>query len=269
MRRLAAILSVLAGGCVLPRPIDRSPAAAAEPADHATAARAPAAAAAAAPTAEVAWQTFGWSTEGRPLRLRRVGHGPRRVVWVGGIHGDEREARAATAALPAAVAGVPGLAEAVTLTIVEDANPDGSAAGRRGNARGVDLNRNFPATNFAAGEQTGERPLDQPEARALHDILVRLAPDLVLVAHSTRGAPFVNWDGPAEVQARLFAEAASCELVASDRLHPTPGSLGTWLGRERNVSVLTIEYRRGEDPEAAWQRTRAAILAAIAGAVPR
>ncbi|NOT29278.1 MAG: hypothetical protein HOP15_02385, partial [Planctomycetes bacterium] len=35
--------------------------------------------------------TLARSREGRALRQAIFGHGPRRVVWVGGIHGDERE----------------------------------------------------------------------------------------------------------------------------------------------------------------------------------
>ena len=45
--------------------------------------------------------------------------------------------------------------------IFEDVNPDGTALGRRGNAKGVDLNRNYPATNFLPGSNYGQRPLDQ------------------------------------------------------------------------------------------------------------
>jgi len=79
------------------------------------------------------WQVIGQSQEGRPIRMRRIGHGPRRVIWVGGIHGTEREGALATERLPDAFAREPGALEQVTLTIVEDINPDGSARGTRGN----------------------------------------------------------------------------------------------------------------------------------------
>src|SRR5688572_11324952 len=37
------------------------------------------------------WRELGRSVEGRPIRARTVGHGPRHVLWIGGIHGDETE----------------------------------------------------------------------------------------------------------------------------------------------------------------------------------
>src|SRR6201999_1459276 len=85
------------------------------------------------------WQTIGTSVQGRPLRVLRIGYGPRRVLWIGGTHGNERQGAVATADLPAAFEGA-GLARDVTLWILEDENPDGSAANTRYNANGVDLN---------------------------------------------------------------------------------------------------------------------------------
>lgn len=207
------------------------------------------------------WFTLATSHEGRAIRAATFGHGPRRVLWVGGIHGDEREGAHATAELPAAFLAEPGLVERVTLTVIEDLNPDGTAARRRGNARGVDLNRNFPATSFRVG-RNGAEPLSEPESLALFELVTGWRPELVLVAHSWRSAEFVNYDGPARAEAERFAALAGFELRASSELAPTPGSFGSWA-TERGLKVLTLEYRRGTAPEAAWESTRAAILALL------
>ncbi len=209
------------------------------------------------------WHEVGRSVEGRPLRLLQLGHGPRRVLWVGGIHGNEREGHIATAELPAVFAATPGAGEAVTLTILEDVNPDGSAANSRTNKNGVDLNRNYPANNYLAGDGRGERPLDQPEARVLHDLILDERPHLVIVAHSWRGDHFINFDGPAEGFAKLFAARSGYRVHASDKFAPTPGSLGSWVGRKLGIPILTLEYLRGIDPRVAWMDTREAILAVI------
>lgn len=210
------------------------------------------------------WTTLATSREGRPLRQATLGHGPRRVVWVGGIHGDEREGARATAELACAFLAEPGAAERVTLLVIEDLNPDGTACRTRGNARGVDLNRNFPAANFRAGARAGPTPLSEPESLALFELLVAWRPELVLVAHSWRQQQFVNFDGPARELAEGFAARSGFALRESRELAPTPGSLGTFAN-ERDLALLTLEYRRGTDPAEAWATTRAAILEAILG----
>lgn len=209
------------------------------------------------------WQILGQSVEGRPLRVVRLGQGPRRVLWVGGIHGDEREGRIATDELPRAFAAVPGAFEQVTLTILEDANPDGSAANTRTNKNGVDLNRNYPANNYLPGDGRGRRALDQPEARVLHDLVLQERPHLVIVAHAWRNDHFINFDGPAERLAELFSQRSGYRVKASDKIAPTPGSLGSWVGRKLGIPILTLEYERGTDPRVAWMDTRDAILAVI------
>jgi len=44
-----------------------------------------------------------------------------------------------------------------------------------------------------------------------------------------------------------------------------PGSLGSYLGRDRGTPILTIEVRKGSDPKGVWDQLRAALLQAIAG----
>jgi hypothetical protein len=211
------------------------------------------------------WQVVGTSVQGRPIRARNVGYGPRHVLFIGGIHGDETEGAYSTDQLPAAFADA-GLAGTVTLTIIEDANPDGRAAGTRTNANGVDVNRNFPAKNFdSANPSNGGTPLSQPESRAVKETIDRISPALVLVAHSWAGRQFINFDGPARAIAERFSESTGLPVEESSSFAPTPGSLGSYFGRDRGIAVLTIEVLKGTDPTAVWDRIRTALLQAIAG----
>ncbi len=196
-------------------------------------------------------EILGRSADGAAIVASTHGSGPRRVLWIGGIHGDEREGGDRLAAI------LQGLAEPIarggtTLRLVHDANPDGTAAKRRTNARGVDLNRNWPSSNFRAAPGFGGSPLSEPETAALHAEFLRFDPAFVVVFHSTPDGPFVNFDGPGEDLARRFAGAARAVdprwRVVGDMGYPTPGSLGTFVGVDRRIPILTIEFRRGQDP---------------------
>jgi protein MpaA len=202
---------------------------------------------------------------GLAIQVMTVGHGSRKVLFIGSIHGDEPEGAVATAELPTAFEAA-GLADTVTLTILEDANPDGRAAGTRGNANGIDVNRNFPASNFDSSDPSnGGKPLSEPEARAVVATIDRIAPNLVLVAHSWAGRQFINFDGPAREIAERFAAASGLRVESSSSFAPTPGSLGSYFGRDRGIPVLTIEVLKGSDKNAVWQQLRTALLQAIAG----
>jgi predicted deacylase len=187
------------------------------------------------------------------------------VVFIGGIHGDEAEGAYSTAQLPAAFEAA-GLGGAVTLTILEDANPDGRVAGTRGNAAGVDLNRTFPARNFDPSNPVGGgKPLSQPESRAVVGLIDRVQPELVMVMHSWRDREFINFDGPARALAERFSADSGIPITASNEFPVTPGSLGSYFGRDRGVAVLTVELLKGSDPAADWDKIRPAVLRAITG----
>ncbi len=213
------------------------------------------------------WQTIGTSVQGRPLRVLRVGDGPRRILWIGGTHGNERQGSVATADLPQAFT-MSGLADTATLWILQDENPDGSAANTRYNANGVDLNRNLPAADFDPSDpRNGGYPLSQPESAALFRLINSIQPDVILSAHadSTR-PPYVINDGPLVPQAAVFAQLVGMPVTTSDQLsHATPGSLGSWWGHDHHKSVLTIEYAFGSDPTRDWEMTENAILDVMQG----
>jgi len=210
------------------------------------------------------WVVVGDSVDGRPIRATTIGNGSRRIYLIGNIHGNEPEGHGELEDL------LSGLRESsvarwATLRVVESANPDGLARGSRHNARGVDLNRNWPASNFRPAGARGSAALSEPETQALHRDLRSFAPDVVIAYHSTAGGPFVNFDGPAEASeyARAFADAASSATgerwrVVPDMGYPTPGSLGSYLGVDQGAPVLTIEFKRG-------QSARSARLAGLAG----
>src|SRR6478672_9133446 len=108
----------------------------------------------------------GHSARGHEIRVvERDGARPgRTVLVVGCIHGNECAGTAVTRRLVSGPAPRAG-----RLLVIQDLNPDGRRLGVRTNARGVDLNRNFPSGWRPIGrrgdlEYSGPRPLSEPES---------------------------------------------------------------------------------------------------------
>ncbi len=131
-------------------------------------------------------ETIGHSAEGRPIRALALGdrEAARRILVVGCIHGNECAGLAATRRL--ARMGTPP--KGSVIWIVHQVNPDGARRGVRQNARGVDLNRNFPAGWRAGGrpwdgEYPGTRPFSEPETRAIRRLVRRVRPQVTIWYH--------------------------------------------------------------------------------------
>lgn len=128
----------------------------------------------------------GGSAEGRPIIATRVGTaGGVPVLVVGSIHGDEQAGIEIAEHLRDAAAIPDGL----DLWVIPSVNPDGNANGSRTNARGVDLNRNFPANwepiDCAAHPQycSGGEPMSEPETQALVSFVTTIQPRLTIWYH--------------------------------------------------------------------------------------
>ena len=142
--------------------------------------------AAPAEAAEVHQETvrIGTSVEGRPIVAvhRWTDGATSTAVVIGSMHGDERAGMRVvrllrTGRLPAGL----------DLWLVRTVNPDGTAADRRTNAHGVDLNRNFPRhwEHADAGTTTWSGPsaASEPETRAVQAFLREVRPRTTLVLH--------------------------------------------------------------------------------------
>lgn len=204
---------------------------------------------------------IGKSVEGREIRCRIFGDGSDTVLILATIHGSE----------PAGTPLVERLAEHLQanrylltdkqVLLIPLANPDGLAAGTRGNARGVDLNRNFEAANRENSHVYGMVGLSEPESRALHGLIVTYRPDRIVSIHQPLRC--IDYDGPASDMARVMG--AECDLPVQ-KLGARPGSLGAYAGGTLDIPIITMEL----PPQASvwssdtlWQRYGKSLLAAI------
>lgn len=189
---------------------------------------------------------YGRSHLGNPLEVWRPA-GPCQMLIFAAIHGEEPET---TAALSRALRHL--TAPSQHCAVVLAANPDGLVRGTRGNARGVELNRNFPTEDWRPDTvmhrstldaprdvelSPGAEPGSEPETQALIALIAELKPEAVVALH----APLACIDDANDsALGRWLAERTGLPLVP-DVGYATPGSFGTW-GAEQGLPVVTYEF---------------------------
>lgn len=208
-------------------------------------------------------EVFGYSVEHRPLIAYIFGDGPNVTMIFGAFHDNESASPLVVESLRQYLAAHPDEWIGRTIILVPVTNPDGQRFGSRTNARGVDLNRNFPGTwqltATAARYNPGPAPASEPETRAVMRLVEKYSPDKIVSIHQ----PFhcLNWNGES---GRVLAEEMSQHNrypTTSDIGYPTPGSFGTYI-EKKGISMVTLEMP-GADGETCWRQNREALLAAI------
>jgi carboxypeptidase T len=223
----------------------------------------------------------GYSVEGRPIW--RFDIGPQRadrppILLTALIHGVEVIGSLALLEVMSRLRDTGAeLRERSQFVVMPVLNPDalasnmarlarGRAAARRKNARGVDLNRNFPVIGserpwhpFAGSNlrlsphYCGPHPLSEPESRAVYQVASELRPGLSLGFHSFGNMLLYPWGhshtpnprvGPYRRLAAAFSQAVQripyrCGQAID--FFPTVGDLDDWLDDTFGTLALTVE----------------------------
>ena len=208
----------------------------------------------------------GRSARGRPIRALRLGSARARVrvLVVGAIHGNELAGRAVTRRLrgwrpPSGVA----------VWLVDDLNPDGAAARTRQNARGVDLNRNYPYRWRAVGRPfdtyySGPSPLSEPESRAHAALIRRLRPRVTIYYHQMMN--LVDHGGGDRFIERLYARRSGLRTGA---IPPPPGAATVWQSKVfPRDTPFVVELPAGPLSRASTARHAAAVRAVTRAVAP-
>jgi hypothetical protein len=223
---------------------------------------------------------LGESWEGRPIVAHWFGSGIHKVVAVGNIHGgtEENTHRLAVELIEYFQENLDDVPEDVTLWIVPSANPDGLANGRRGNARGVDLNRNADTnsdscaindwvrdTHTSEGTNEGgggPYPFSEVETRLLRDFLTDA--EVAIFYHSMAGKIFVTScadHAPSAELARVVSSATGYPFAEQGWIsYPVTGAMVDYLAH-RGVAAAEVELTNKSDTD--FDENLAGLLVAI------
>ena len=134
------------------------------------------------------------------------------------------------------------------MRVIAIANPDVWDNKTRVNARGVDVNRNFPSKDWEElalkwwvtkkkknpRRFPGDASASEPETKCLIQHIQAFKPSFIISIHTPLGV--LDFDGP-----RLNAPRFS--PLPWQSLGNYPGSLGRYMWKDNKVPVLTIELK--------------------------
>jgi protein MpaA len=208
----------------------------------------------------VAWRQVGVSALGEPLLIAELGaiDAPVSVLVLSMVHPDEMTPLHATLVLLNRLVHTPP--PDVRVVVAPLVNPDGlwREEPSRSNARGVDLNRNFPASDWAPTRRLpwkgkliadlrrfpGDRPATEPETLFQMALVTMLRPHRIVSLHAPWG--LLDYDGPEAGRERASLARDAMRTFMRIRKRPrahsrVSGSLGSWAGRDHGIPCYTVE----------------------------
>ena len=211
------------------------------------------------------WSITGASSQGSEILLREFSSGPKTVLIIGGIHGDE----------PASVITVIKLAEFLEenshllknrAVLIPCLNPDGLRSGTRTNGDGIDINRNFPSATWRSDfiksyNNPGSEPTSEPETLTAVEAINSYLPALVIQMHQPFGAIYPDINTPSSIVEKM-SEITGFP-VQHDIGYPTPGSIGSFTAQHKN-KIMCITYELGRiDREPDYDAVTGSLVEAI------
>lgn len=209
-------------------------------------------------------ESIGKSLQNRDITLASYGKGSLSVLLIGGVHGNESEGFLFIEKFTEELEkGSIHIKDELTLHVTPRINPDGCAVLRRTNQNNVDLNRNLPTKDWTGEFQDvryypGNSPGSEIESKLTIELIKKTNPALILSLHSYE-KPMINYNGDCLDLAESMGKISGL-IAKGDIGYPTPGSLGTYTGWERNLPTITLEILRGQNPEDVWVQHKESVL---------
>lgn len=227
-------------------------------------------------------EQVGTSAQGRPIQAYRFGHGDTHIAFIGGIHQGE-EANSTTLIEQAVTYYSDHLNEIpqdVTVFLIPNVNPDGYALKQRFNARGVDLNRNWPTTDWKSDTYDvaglikgggGKSPLSEPETAALWQYIQQNNIIATIFYHARGGdvvdtMPTARGHRYATTLAKNLAWATGYNYLETWTYYDLSGDSTDFLN-SKGIYALTVELSGYNDPD--WAQNLRGFASVINFFTPR
>ncbi len=210
------------------------------------------------------WRVLSKSVEGRMIYQLEFGSGDEITIIFGCFHGDELGSAKMVMKLANYLYDIGYTSDSSKVILIPVVNPDGLIRGQRTNANGIDLNRNFPTKDWRQSFKSGRyfpgiKPSSEIETRTIIDLIKTLRPAKIISIHSPLKT--LNYDGPALELANEMAGYIDYP-VQSYIGYETPGSFGTYAGKEKNIAVISYELSHAS-LRANWQKHLNALMSAV------
>ena len=198
---------------------------------------------------------IGYSVRGRAIIAYTFGTGASTILFTGGMHGSEPSGATTMQAwvtyLQSNGYKIPADKKVV---VVPNTNPDGIAANTRYNANDVNIDRNFPASNWqpAIDTATGTLPTgggtsagSEPETQALITLTQALRPRLAVSFHAQGRLVGANQFGDSTAIGVMYANTVSYQTMIGNAEevmgYSITGEYEDWMGQALNTPAILIE----------------------------
>ncbi|MFN9371828.1 MAG: M14 family zinc carboxypeptidase [Planctomycetaceae bacterium] len=213
---------------------------------------------------KLTWNRRLQSAQKRPIETLLFGTGTRRIVVLASLHGDEPQSVGVVEQLAQHLASHPDLLAGCKVLLVRCTNPDGLEGRFSLNSRGVDLNRNFPGSNWSktTDRRSGSKAASEPETAALVKLLTDFKPTLLVHVKDSRDVGRINSEGNCVELADQVARLRKFEVMRNAGTKTT-GSLENFAASRLNTPALTVLLPLERDDSTAWDKNREALLSII------
>jgi murein peptide amidase A len=215
------------------------------------------------------YKIFGWSVENRPLiywEAPKEEASDKLTLLQCAIHGDELTAVPICFMMMSDLLdGTRSLPRELGLIVQPLLNPDGflAASPQRPNARGVDINRNFPTPEWEKDARSywlerdrqdprkfpGNTSNSEPETQAIVDFIEERKPQKIIAIHTPLG--FLELDSRGDKDKTRRAQFLAINMLQNAKnlnyknYGVWPGSLGNYAGIHKKTPVYTVELPPG------------------------